>query len=473
LALWRQAQQRHPGDFWLNYDLGSYLAEPERPDWAEEAVSYCRAAVALRPVAGAYNALGIALYCKGDFDGSMAAFRQVIQLDAKGSQAHTNLGLALQAKDDLDGAFAEHRQAIQLNPQSAEAYNHMGSALQAKKDLDGAIAAFHQAISLDPTSAAYHTNLGAALQQKGELDGALAEHRRAVQLDPESASAHSHLGYALRAKGVLDGSIAAYRKAIQLNPKSALDHSHLGFNLRAKGDLDGSLVAYRQAIQLNPKSVLDHCKVGEVLQSMGDLDGAIAAYRQALSLDPNAVYLQNNLRAARQMQEEDHKLLAVLRGERKPEPAECLELASICQQPRKQLFAQSARLYEAAFIARPELAEDLSKWNRYDAACAAALASCGQGKDNSPLDDKTRARWRQQALLWLRADLTAYAKRLETGKPEDRGWVEKSLRHWQNDSDLANLRDPAVGKLPAQEQQACRKLWADVAALQRRARSPR
>src|SRR5262249_10650244 len=140
---------------------------------------------------------------------------------------------------------------------------------------------------------------------------------------------------------------------------------------------------------------------------------------------------------------------------------------------RKQLFAQSARLYEAAFAARPELAEDLSKWNRYNAACSAALAGCGQGKDQPSLDDKTRARWRQQALLWLRADLTAYAKRLETGKPEDRSWVEKSLRHWQNDSDLVNLRDPALGKLPDQEQQAWRKLWTDVAALQRKARSSR
>jgi len=33
-------------------------------------------------------------------------------------------------------------------------------------------------------------------------------------------------------------------------------------------------------------------------------------------------------------------------------------------------------------------------------------------------------------------------------------------------SDLAGIRDPAaVAKLPADEQEACKKLWADVAAL--------
>ena len=34
----------------------------------------------------------------------------------------------------------------------------------------------------------------------------------------------------------------------------------------------------------------------------------------------------------------------------------------------------------------------------------------------------------------------------------------KTLQHWQKDSDLATLRDPAaLGKLPADEQAACKK----------------
>ena len=44
--------------------------------------------------------------------------------------------------------------------------------------------------------------------------------------------------------------------------------------------------------------------------------------------------------------------------------------------------------------------------------------------------------------------------------------VQRRLRHWQGDQDLAGLRDPAaVAQLPAEEQQACRQLWADVEAL--------
>jgi hypothetical protein len=44
------------------------------------------------------------------------------------------------------------------------------------------------------------------------------------------------------------------------------------------------------------------------------------------------------------------------------------------------------------------------------------------------------------------------------------------LRFWRTDGDLVGLRDPdAVGRLPADEQEACRQLWAEVLALIARA----
>jgi hypothetical protein len=44
--------------------------------------------------------------------------------------------------------------------------------------------------------------------------------------------------------------------------------------------------------------------------------------------------------------------------------------------------------------------------------------------------------------------------------------VQETLHHWQRDLDLAGIRNPAaLAKLPAEEQQACRQLWQDVAAL--------
>ena len=72
-ALVREAQQRHPEDFWINLHLG-YILLAERP---EEAVGYFRAAVASRPESSqAHIMVGRALHDAGDTDGAIAAFRK-------------------------------------------------------------------------------------------------------------------------------------------------------------------------------------------------------------------------------------------------------------------------------------------------------------------------------------------------------------------------------------------------------------
>jgi hypothetical protein len=71
------------------------------------------------------------------------------------------------------------------------------------------------------------------------------------------------------------------------------------------------------------------------------------------------------------------------------------------------------RFYSEAFADDPKLADDLRTRHRYNAACSAALAGCGQGADADKPDDQERARLRQQALAWLRADPAAWCQLLE------------------------------------------------------------
>jgi serine/threonine-protein kinase len=150
--------------------------------------------------------------------------------------------------------------------------------------------------------------------------------------------------------------------------------------------------------------------------------------------------------------------------------AEQLQLARLCLKTRH--FAAGAQLFAEAFESEPKQAEDLALAYRYDAARAAALAGCGKGIDNETLDDRERTRWRKQALAWLRADLAARQKQLESADPGATDKVRAALRHWQKDPDLAGLRDAgALQALSPEEQQACRRLWADVRNLAEQAGS--
>src|SRR5205085_936571 len=110
--------------------------------------------------------------------------------------------------------------------------------------------------------------------------------------------------------------------------------------------------------------------------------------------------------------------------------------------------------------------------NRYDAACAAALAGCARGKDAAKLDENQKRSWRKQALEWLRADLALWGKELEKNTPPARALIREKLQHWKMDPDLARVRDAArLAKRPAAERQAWEQLWADVDALFKRAQA--
>jgi hypothetical protein len=115
--------------------------------------------------------------------------------------------------------------------------------------------------------------------------------------------------------------------------------------------------------------------------------------------------------------------------------------------------------------AAPGAATDPRYNLRANAACSAALAGCGRGID-APTDDGERARLRVQARDWLRADLAWWSKAAESRDANALAAVRGTLSHWQEDADLAGVRDAdALAKLPEAEQAEWKKLWADVAAV--------
>jgi Tfp pilus assembly protein PilF len=172
----QRAQQEHPSEYWLTFDLANALNARNRWD---EAIGYFRAALAVRP---------------------------------KSSAVYNNLGTALRAKGDLDGAIAHYQKALALNPQLASAHFNLGLAVSHKGDLDGAITHYKRALDLDPQYAPARTNLGNALRDRRDLDGAITQHRKAIEADEQLAPAHNNLGNALRDKGRFADALAAYRR---------------------------------------------------------------------------------------------------------------------------------------------------------------------------------------------------------------------------------------------------------------------
>jgi hypothetical protein len=179
------------------------------------------------------------------------------------------------------------------------------------------------------------------------------------------------------------------------------------------------------------------------------------------------------LRDGQALVDRDDLLPVLLRGQAAPADADqSAAFADLCRRPFKRRFAAAARFYADAFAADPTLTDDLATSPRYVAATAATLAGVGKG-DDAPADAAARARLRDQARTWLRADLDAWKQRLAAGGPDDRGLCRQALQGWKKDDDLDGVRHPvALAEFPPSEQDAWMKLWAEVDAVLARAAAP-
>jgi serine/threonine-protein kinase len=186
---------RYPQDFWLNFVLGDTLYEARRWD---EALSYYRAALAVRPdVSAAHISLGVALYAKGRRDEAIGHFQQAFVIDPKSVGAHVNFGRALYDEGRLDESIGHFEQALRILPESTGAHINLGAALAATGRLDEAILHLQQAVRIDPDSAVAHVNLGSALRAKGRLEEAIDHYQQAVRIDPKSVVAEYWLSISL------------------------------------------------------------------------------------------------------------------------------------------------------------------------------------------------------------------------------------------------------------------------------------
>jgi serine/threonine-protein kinase len=468
--LLRQALAARPDQVVLLEALGRVL-EGQGPSRLGEAIECYRAGRALRPHLG--MALGRALGRAGRAAEGEAVLRDLVRQQPDNPEMHFYLALALGEQGKLSEEVAAFRQDIALVPDHAVAHNNLGAALYKQGKLSEAVAACRQAIALQPAYAGAYSNLGLALHEQGKLSEAVAACRQAIALQPDFALAHNNLGVALRKQGKLSEAVAAWRQAIALQPDFAKAYNNLGAALDDQGKLSEAVAACRQAIALQTDFAGAHVNLGVALMQQAEFQEALAALKRGGELlparDPFRQPLQQLVQRCQRQLALDARLPAIRQGTDKPaNAAEQIEFAQLCL--LKKLCSTSARFYRDAFAGEPKPAAGARLPHRYNAACAAALAGCGQGKDADQLDAPERARWRQQARDWLRDDLAWWGKALETGKVQVSAEVRWKLWELQTDADLAGVRDKeALAKLPAAERKEWQQLWADVEALRAKA----
>jgi len=519
IPLLKRVQAEHPDDFWANLILGNAVLQA----LPVEASGYYRAALASRPEAAVgYCAVGDAFRIQKMFEEAIEYYQKALRLDPGYARAHSDLGLALQAQVKWSEAIDCYRRALAIDPDYAWAHHNFGNVLRMMGRLDEADEQYQEVLRLDPNNREVQEGIRSNLLRRGRGREAQLAWRKALEANPPEHDAW--FGYAelclflqdeeeyhracrdlLDRFGTTSDPFIAERvsRACLLKPAGETE-LRIGLSLAdlagdsresasmyvykyflfAKGlaeyrrdrfDEAISVMSGNASTALRPAPLIvvamSQFRQGETEQARKTLASAILSFdwtaphadtrdfqiRHILRREAEALILPN--------------LPAFLRGEYQPlDNDERLSLLGVCQFEDRR--GAEASLLAAAFAADPTLADNLDAGLRYRAACSAAVAGRGRGADGAGLSDDERARWREQAREWLRADLAVWKQRLDDdpGDRDEKKLIRDTLSRWQTDPDLRLFREPnAQADLPPAERSEWRSLWQDVDALLKRA----
>ncbi len=232
--------------------------------------------------------------------------------------------------------------------------------LLAQQDMDALerFAKEKETLDLPPL---YLIMLGQTLADRGRGSGDLW--RRAAGRYPRNFWINSLLGASMLVgaqgnQAALMETAGFLRVALAVRPQAPHTQLMLAQCLAAAGRWSEAEQAYRKVIELDPDVPLAHNRLGAVLTHQGQLAEAVVAFRKAIELKPDYAEAHYNLGNA-------------LHDQKK--------------------WLEAVAVYQQAFAIEPRLTGEQPSAHRYNAACAAALAGCGQGKDADHLDAQESA----------------------------------------------------------------------------------
>ena len=283
---------RHPGDFWVNFELAKLLADAKPPQ-PVEAIRFYSAARALRPSSG--SELAGVLFDQGKAEEANAIRSELTRL-----QPDNPRNWSLLIGD--------------LNPR--------GKTQEARELADRWIAYVRAPLRDNPDDAIVHFKAALVFAILGDRWSELAELKEAARCGPQNPDCQQPLARFLLLENDLAGAIEAYRAVVRLDPKNFHNLYELAFALCLSGDHQGEIVVLHDATRLEsanvnraesnsrtagltPRSVGDYhslvadtlftdgyfsafdqgyLSLGNALAETGDLRSGIAAYRESIRL---------------------------------------------------------------------------------------------------------------------------------------------------------------------------------------------
>ena len=358
----------------------------------------------------------------------LVLLRKVARTCHDRAEAHIVLGAGLEAESDA-AALEEYRRAVNCDVTHADAHARIAATLLRMGKEEEALAAYRQTLKVKSDHVEANRRAAELLFQNDDTAGAAPLLAKRQEVKPDGAGYYS-LAQCLERLEQFDEAIPAYENAATFAaPKALRDLAHL---LQRLGRWSDASAVHKRRVAAAPGDTRIQSDLAYAFRRNGQMAEARAAYSRAGQNSVLPAFGAGGRNLRRNYSAKPNGKVDSANGE------ELLVLANFCL--FKLRAPTAARLYSDAIEATPKLVSE-----RYNAACAAALAGTNADTEAAALDEKEKACWRRQALDWLRQKLEQHRKTLASG-PVERPWqIQETLAYWRRDPDLVGVLNPGGG----------------------------
>ena len=244
---------------------------------------------------GTWISLGEAQIAQNDFDGAIETHVQILELYPEDPEILRRLASLEFGAGRYEDAAQRLNMATELYPEQAEFAYSLGQVRRALSDQDGAILAFDQIDRAHPLYVEARLQIAILYDEGGDPQKALEEVEALRVLRPDSGL-DLHLA-TLRARvGNVDGAVALLQSLLAKNPDDEEVLYQLGVFYGNKKEMDRALDYMERVLELNPQNAQALNYVGYTWAEQGQhLDEAEEMIRKAARLSPRDGYIADSL----------------------------------------------------------------------------------------------------------------------------------------------------------------------------------
>ncbi|MEC7872381.1 MAG: tetratricopeptide repeat protein [Candidatus Neomarinimicrobiota bacterium] len=241
------------------------------------------ALTAIKNVAKNFFNKGNQLYKRGDLEGALSSYDEVLSVDKTFYQAHFQVGVIQSKMGNKDLAVQSYEKSIEINPQFYKAYFALGLAKNSMNDTEGALESLQSAIDINPGYDKAYGAMGDIHIQKKDYEKAKQTLKMATTVNPNYSKGYANLGVIYSEEENWNQAISSLEMAVALNERDAMSYFRLSSAHNMNGDCNLALEAARKSTEIKNRfgGAWFELGIAEWCNGQGNKAGALNAFEKA------------------------------------------------------------------------------------------------------------------------------------------------------------------------------------------------